>query len=33
MKFAGVKKMKDRADLLLYLNGQGDSPGPLPAAE
>lgn len=33
MKFAGVKKTKDRADLLLYLNGQNDAPGPLPPAE
>lgn len=30
MSFAGLKKAKDRADLLLYLRQQNDSPPPLP---
>jgi len=33
MAFAGVKKATDRADLLVYLNSQNDSPAPLPPPE
>ncbi len=32
MSFAGISKPQDRADLLVYLNSQSDSPLPLPAA-
>jgi cytochrome c len=32
MGFAGLGKPEDRANLLAYLNSQGDSPLPLPAA-
>jgi len=31
MSFAGISKPQDRADLLVYLNSQSDSPLPLPA--
>ena len=31
MAFAGLGKPQDRADLLLYLNSQSDSPQPIPA--
>ena len=30
MAYAGLKKEKDRASIILYLNKQGDSPLPLP---
>ena len=30
MAYAGLKKEKDRASIILYLNEQGDSPLPLP---
>ena len=30
MAFAGLKKEKDRASIILYLNEQGDSPLPIP---
>jgi cytochrome c len=30
MAFAGIKKDKDRASVILYLNSQSDSPVPLP---
>lgn len=30
MAFAGIKKVKDRADLIAYLRAQSDSPAPLP---
>ena len=30
MAYAGLKKKKDRASIILYLNEQGDSPLPLP---
>jgi len=30
MAYMGLKKEKDRASVILYLNGQGDSPLPLP---
>jgi cytochrome c len=33
MTFAGLGKAEDRANLLLYLNAQSDSPQPLPAPE
>ncbi|MFN0265248.1 c-type cytochrome [Tepidamorphus sp. 3E244] len=33
MSFAGLKKPNDRADILLYLNQQSDSPAELPVAE
>lgn len=32
MAFAGISKPQDRADLLLYLNSESDSPQPIPAA-
>ncbi|MES2905540.1 MAG: cytochrome c family protein [Pseudomonadota bacterium] len=32
MAYAGLKKPKDRADLIAYLRAQSDSPAPLPAA-
>ncbi|USI72039.1 c-type cytochrome [Sphingomonas morindae] len=32
MTFAGLSKPEDRADVIAYLNKQGDSPQPLPAA-
>jgi cytochrome c len=33
MSFAGIKKDKDRADLIAYLNSLSDSPKPLPSAQ
>ncbi len=33
MAFAGVKNTKQRADLILYMRGQNDSPPPLPEAK
>ena len=30
MNFAGLKKVKDRADLVYFLRAQSDSPAPLP---
>lgn len=33
MTFAGIGKAEDRANLLAYLNAQGDSPLPLPAPQ
>lgn len=33
MTFAGIGKAEDRADLLAYLNTQGDSPLPLPTPQ
>lgn len=33
MTFAGIGKAEDRADLLAYLNSQGDSPLPLPTPQ
>ena len=32
MAFAGIGKPQDRADLLLYLNSESESPQPIPAA-
>ena len=32
MTFAGIPRGKERADLLLFLNGHSDSPAPLPKA-
>jgi cytochrome c len=30
MSFAGLKKPEDRANLILYMRDQSDSPAPLP---
>ena len=30
MAFAGLRKEKDRASVILYMNSQGDNPKPLP---
>ena len=30
MAFAGLRKEKDRASVILYMNQNGDSPTPLP---
>ena len=30
MAFAGLRKEKDRASVILYMNSKGDSPKPLP---
>ena len=30
MNFAGLKKVKDRADLVYFLREQSDNPAPLP---
>ena len=30
MAYAGLKKEKDRASIIIYLNAQNDSPLPLP---
>ena len=30
MAFAGLRKEKDRASVILYMNSKGDNPKPLP---